>query len=90
MNDNATVRAAHSAELIDVVRRHLRFPGPDPDWDQAGLRDLGLDSMSAIELVLDIEMVFDVVFPDELLVIETFATLTSLEAALATLTGRAR
>ena len=89
MSDSTTVRAAHSAELIEVVRRHLRFPGPDPDWDQVGLRDLGLDSMSAIELVLDIETVFDVVFPDELLIVETFATLASLEAALATITGRA-
>jgi acyl carrier protein len=89
LSENTAVNTSHSAKLIEVVRQHLNFSGSDPDWDRVGLRDLGLDSMSAIELVLNIEMVFDVVFPDELLVAETFDTLASLEAGLATITGRA-
>ncbi|MGI8666009.1 MAG: acyl carrier protein [Jatrophihabitans sp.] len=73
--------------LLKVVRQHLRLAGSEPDWDHARLRDLGLDSMSAIDLVLDLESEFDIVMPDDVLVAETFETVGSLSAALTALTG---
>ncbi|OKK04998.1 hypothetical protein AMK26_15800 [Streptomyces sp. CB03234] len=65
----------------------MRSVPPDVDWSTVRLPDLGLDSMSAIELVLTIEERFGVQFPDELLVRETFEYLSSLEAAVRSMLG---
>ncbi|OLR94782.1 hypothetical protein BJP25_13095 [Actinokineospora bangkokensis] len=64
--------------MVEVLGRHLRRGPQDGDWAGAVLSDLGLDSMTAIELVVDIEETFDVEFPEELLVRETFATFGAL------------
>ncbi len=80
----STVEAV--AEVLpDLVTRHLRRVPEEADWYSVPLADLGLDSMVAIELVLDIEDTFGTQFPEELLVRETFATLRSLEAAVASM-----
>ena len=42
------------------------------------LKDMGLDSMASIELLLELEDQFDIVFPDELLTEETFSTAKTL------------
>jgi acyl carrier protein len=44
------------------------------------LGDLGLDSMAAVNLLLDLEQAFDVQIPDDLLSAETFETFASVEA----------
>lgn len=79
---------AMSERLRDVLTGHLRAVPDDVDWTTAYLPDLGLDSMSAIELVLALEDAFGVQFPEELLVRETFATFPSLESAVRSMTGR--
>lgn len=63
-----------SDTLRAVLVTHLRRVPDDVDWSTAALADLGLDSMVAIELVVDLEQVFETEFPEELLVRETFAT----------------
>lgn len=64
--------------VIDAIKRRLPYAGTVETWDGVALADVGLDSMAAIDLVLDIEQAFGVMFPDELLVAETFTTATSL------------
>ncbi|PPK71188.1 acyl carrier protein [Actinokineospora auranticolor] len=71
-----------SDALADVLTRHLRRLPPDGDWTAVTLADLGLDSMTAIEVVVDIEETFGTQFPEELLVRETFATFGALESAV--------
>ncbi|WP_316207098.1 MULTISPECIES: phosphopantetheine-binding protein [unclassified Bradyrhizobium] len=46
------------------------------------LKDYGLDSAAAIDLLLDLEDTFGVMMPDEYLTSETFATLNSLQSAV--------
>jgi len=70
---------AVSETLLTVLASHLRSIPPDVDWTTVSLPDLGLDSMSAIELVLAIEDTFAAQFPEDALVRETFATFGSLE-----------
>ncbi|TKC20147.1 acyl carrier protein [Robertmurraya kyonggiensis] len=42
------------------------------------LRDLGLDSLATIELLLEIEEYYDISFPDEYLSEKTFSTANQL------------
>ncbi|MGP3999320.1 phosphopantetheine-binding protein [Streptomyces sp. 8N706] len=72
-------------DIIDILVRHLPYAKDVDDWADAELAALGLDSMTAIDLVLDIEQAMDVVFTDETLVAETFATATSLQDVVAQL-----
>ena len=70
-----------SQKLQAVLRRHLRFlepAAPLPPGEPLGR--LGLDSMAAINLLLDLETTFGVQIPDDLLSAETFETFASLEA----------
>jgi acyl carrier protein len=71
-----------SGTLIEVLACHLHGIPSDVDWNAVTLPDLGLDSMSAIELVIDIEDRFGTQFPEERLVRETFVTLPALVAVV--------
>jgi acyl carrier protein len=77
-------------ELSAVVRRHLRFVLPEePIEPDTPLQELGLDSMSAINLLVDLEQNLGLIFPDELLNQDTFRTMHTLAAAVAKLRGAA-
>ena len=70
-----------SQKLQGVLRRHLKFlePGAVLTSDSA-LGALGLDSMAAVNLLIDLEEAFGTKIPDDLLSAETFDTLGSLES----------
>jgi len=69
--------------VLTLVRKHLRFlPGEESLAPEDELERLGLDSQSAISLLLDLESEFAVVFPDEMLTIAIFRTAGSLERAV--------
>jgi acyl carrier protein len=70
-----------SRKFEAVLRAHLRFLEPGAPLAAAEpLGKLGLDSMAAIDLLLDLERTFGVHIPDDLLSAETFETVASLEA----------
>jgi acyl carrier protein len=72
-----------SETLAELLRGHLNFLSAGADLPlHAKLSDLGLDSMSAVNLIFELEQAFGVVLPDHLLVRETFDTRASLEAAI--------
>ena len=76
----------HDARLEDVVattlRRHLPHAGaPDLSLD-IPLTDLGLDSLSVVNLMLDLEDTLGITFPEEMLNEETFRTGRSVVAAV--------
>ncbi len=62
-------------QLLTVLAKHLRhLKGEDAfDW-QKPLKEYGLDSMSSINLLFDIEDQLGIVFPDELLNGQTFSS----------------
>jgi acyl carrier protein len=66
-------------DFINVIRGHLKYlkPGEELDADKS-LKLLGLDSMAAIDLLLDIEDVYGVTLPDRYLTDETFSTTRAL------------
>lgn len=67
--------------VLTAVAEQLGLNGKY-DWIERPLRDLGLDSLKSLNLLLDLEGRLGAPFPEELLVAETFATAQSLISAL--------
>lgn len=66
-------------EFLALLRPHLRYLDADADLPgDASLRDLGLDSMASVALMLDLEDHFGCTVPDRLLTPEAFASPASL------------
>jgi acyl carrier protein len=73
-------------QIFDLLRNRLRLQQRRQELKiDSNLQALGLDSMTAIELLLDLEQTFGIVLPDELLTAETFQTPGSLEVAVRSL-----
>ncbi|MGW7545598.1 acyl carrier protein [Streptomyces sp. NPDC054770] len=70
------------ARFTETLKPFLPFLDGDPITPDTPLRDLGLDSMQAIELMFALEDAFGAPLPDEALVEETFRTAGNLWAAL--------
>jgi acyl carrier protein len=66
------------AEFVALVRPFLKFAGDQELTPASRLRDLGLDSMRAIEMLFALEDAYGVIVPDEKLVEGTFETCSSL------------
>ncbi|MEE6146315.1 phosphopantetheine-binding protein [Bacillus cereus] len=66
-------------KLLEVIKKHLNEIGANDitDFDK-DLKDMGLDSLGSINLLLDIEEAYDIVIPDEYLTDETFSTANTL------------
>jgi acyl carrier protein len=92
LNSDAQVSADIAARVLHVLRPHLGLLGDDqPIPPDVRLSTLGLDSVAAIQLVLDLEDEFGVTVPDDLLTTDLFADAGHLVAAvdrLVALTGR--
>ncbi|MDR1265306.1 MAG: phosphopantetheine-binding protein [Propionibacteriaceae bacterium] len=68
---------------MTILLQHLRYvKSADEISSMIALRDYGLDSKEAVDLLMDLEDEFGVAFPDELLTDETFKTAQSLWRAL--------
>ena len=70
-------------KLKTCMVEHLKLvKSEDQINDDAELASLGLDSMAATNLMIDIEDVFGITFSDDLLTPETFRTVTTLNSAI--------
>lgn len=68
------------AEVEAVVRPHLKFLAEgDPITPEQSLGEAGLDSMSSIELLLDLEEHFGISISDDDLTENSFATLAEIQ-----------
>jgi len=66
----------------ECLRRHLRLAKPVSIDYTTELAQLGLDSMTAVALLLDMEKTFGIRFPDDMLVEGTFRTAGGLKDAV--------
>jgi acyl carrier protein len=69
--------------LVELLRSFLPLIGTGPLPEEARLRDLGLDSIQAVDLLLGIEDTFQISLPDEVLNDETFTTAGGLWRVIA-------
>ncbi|MEV0232205.1 phosphopantetheine-binding protein [Nonomuraea sp. NPDC050786] len=73
-----------------VLRPHLvLLDEAAPVVSDLDLREAGVDSLALVELLVSIEETYEVEFPDELLIGDTFRTPATLWAAIADLLERA-
>jgi acyl carrier protein len=72
----------------EVLRRHLRSAKADSINYDVELAQLGLDSMTAVAVLLDMEKTFNIRFPDDMLVEGTFRTAGRLKEAVQLLRER--
>jgi acyl carrier protein len=77
-----------AAQFDQCLRRHLRLVKPDSINYDMELVQLGLDSMTAVAVLLDMEKTFDIRFPDDMLVEGTFRTARRLKEAVQLLRER--
>ncbi|MFD8968195.1 phosphopantetheine-binding protein [Streptomyces sp. NPDC059568] len=78
------------AEFVAMLRPFLKYAGDKEIAEPSRLRELGLDSMRAIELLFALEDTYGVSVPDEMLTDDTFETggsLWSMVENLRTATG---
>jgi acyl carrier protein len=73
-----------------IVRAHLTLAAGAPIPAGDLLSDHGLDSMSTVSLLIELEEEFSVTFTDDMLVPQTFETAGALWAALSQLAGGVR
>jgi acyl carrier protein len=66
------------AEFVALVARHLKYADAKAVFAGSNLRDLGLDSMRAIDLLFAVEDRYELTIPDERLTDATFETAGSL------------
>ena len=72
-----------ATKLLTVLSKHLKFAdNPQNIPMDKPLDELGLDSMGAVNLLLDLEDSFDISFPGSLLTEETFRTAANLYQAV--------
>lgn len=74
-------------KLRAIVRKHLRFVSKSEAIpDDKSLYELGLDSLTTVNLLLEIENSFGCTFPDSALNEHTFESFHALRAVVASLT----
>jgi acyl carrier protein len=71
--------------FVELLRSFLPLLGDQPLTEDAWLRDLGLDSIQAVDLLHGIESSFGISLPDEDLTDTTFATAGRLWRAVSAL-----
>jgi len=77
-----------TTQFEEVLRRHLRSAKAESINYDVELAQLGLDSMTAVAVLLDMEKTFNIRFPDEMLVEGTFRTAGRLKEAVQMLRER--
>ena len=71
-----------TTQFEEVLRRHLRSAKVNSINYDVELAQLGLDSMTAVAVLLDMEKAFGIRFPDDMLVEGTFRTAGRLKEAV--------
>lgn len=75
--------------VVELLRRHLRDPGDEHGFPMhINLTELGLDSVSAVSLIVDLEESLDINLPESMISPSTFKTASTLRDALYSLTDR--
>lgn len=77
-----------TTQFEEALRRHLRSANLDAINYDVELAQLGLDSMTAVAVLLDMEKTFGIKFPDDMLVEGTFRTARKLKEAVQLLRER--
>lgn len=73
--------------FVALLRSYLPLLGDHPVAEDVPLRDLGMDSIRAVDLLIGIETTFRISLPEDDLTDETFGTAGRLWRAIAAARG---
>lgn len=77
-----------STEIRDILKEHARLnTDADALAADADLYEAGMNSHASVNVMLALEDAFDIEFPDRMLKRGVFASIVSIEAAVAELRG---
>ena len=72
--------------FLSILRNYVKQIGEaDSLTMESNLYELGLDSMAAVNLLLELEETYEVIFPDALLTESTFETPLALKSVIVSL-----
>jgi len=76
-------------EIITIMRRYASWiKVPDEEFPMKDeLRKIGVDSMSVLNIIFDLENTFEVNIPDSMLTEEVFRTPETIETAIRGMLG---
>lgn len=78
-----------NGKFVEILRNHLKYlPAGQELMPDDRLRELGLDSMSAMALLLDLEDTFHLSLDDDSMVAGTFRTAATLWQAIERVRGQ--
>ena len=84
MND--TSKQVENDVFLSILGNYVKQAGDGYSLTmESNLYELGLDSMSAVNLLLELEEAYGVIFPDALLTESTFETPLSLRSVIVSL-----
>lgn len=52
-------------KIIEIIRKNPNIQGKEISPDDHFINNLGIDSLDAVELILDLEKAFEITIPDE-------------------------
>jgi acyl carrier protein len=73
--------------FVALLRSHLPLLDDGPVAENARLRDLGMDSIRAVDLLIGIETTFHISMPEAYLTDETFLSVATLWRAVDSVRG---
>lgn len=76
-------------KIRDLVRQHAGLPTGAEIQDDTDLYRAGMKSFASVQLMLALEEVYDIEFPEALLTRTTFRSVAAIAAALASIAPEA-
>lgn len=75
---NAVVAVNVEEQYATILREHLKLDADYAFQEDTVLGDIGLDSLTAVDVMLSLEDTFEVTFPDSMLTYEVFRAYSTL------------
>ena len=85
MNQIQTALPKVDEQYEAILRQHMPVAEDFKFQDDTELGKVGLDSLTAVDVMLSLEDTFEIVFPDSMLTYEVFRHYASLRDAVQTL-----
>jgi len=82
--ESQEMNSSFTTTFNEILLRHLPVPRDFQIPDDVSLMKLGLDSISAVALLLDLEEAFGIIFPESMINVKLYESSSGLKHAVLT------